>query len=169
MTSILVAVDYIERVRAQWAERLPDVDTSPADVGARIRRIAALLESELSGDLTGHEVTRAELDVLTALRRSGRPLRAGEITTMTGSPGASITKRLDRLGQAGLVERTVHERDKRGVLVALTARGEELVDEQFPRQIAHERAALVDLSEPERAELGRLLAVVLRRLDPRDY
>ncbi|MGF0116056.1 MarR family winged helix-turn-helix transcriptional regulator [Promicromonospora sp. Marseille-Q5078] len=162
-------MDYIERVRAQWAELLPEVDTSPAEVGARVRRIAALLEGELSDDLAGREVTRAELDVLTALRRSGRPLRAGEITTMTGSPGASITKRLDRLGRAGLVERTVHERDKRGVLVALTARGEELVDELFPRQVEHERTALADLSEPERAELGRLLAVVLRRLDPRDY
>jgi len=169
VTSILVAVDYIERVRAQWAELLPEVDTSPAEVGARVRRIAALLEGELSDDLAGREVTRAELDVLTALRRSGRPLRAGEITTMTGSPGASITKRLDRLGHAGLVERTVHARDKRGVLVALTARGEELVDELFPRQVEHERTALADLSEPERAELGRLLAVVLRRLDPRDY
>ncbi|MFF2452005.1 MarR family winged helix-turn-helix transcriptional regulator [Isoptericola sp. NPDC058082] len=162
-------MDYIERVRAQWAERLPGVDTSPADVGARVRRIAALLEVEVSGDLATRDVTRAELDVLTALRRSGRPLRAGEITTMTGSPGASITKRLDRLERAGLVERAVHERDKRGVLVALTVEGEELVDELFPRQIEHERAALVDLSEAERAELGRLLAVVLRRLDPRDY
>ncbi|MEU2199565.1 MarR family transcriptional regulator [Isoptericola sp. NPDC019482] len=162
-------MDYIERVRAQWAERLPDVDTSPADVGARVRRIAALLESEMSDDLAGRDVTRAELDVLTALRRSGRPLRAGEITTMTGSPGASITKRLDRLERAGLVERAVHERDKRGVLVALTAEGEALVDEVFPRQIEHERSALADLPAAERAELGRLLAVVLRRLDPKDY
>ncbi|MFD6179565.1 MULTISPECIES: MarR family winged helix-turn-helix transcriptional regulator [unclassified Isoptericola] len=169
MTSILVAVDYIERVRAQWAERLPEVDTSPADVGARVRRIAALLEAEVADDLASHDVTRAELDVLTALRRSGRPLRAGEITTMTGSPGASITKRLDRLERAGLVERAVHERDKRGVLVALTGEGERLVDELFPRQVGHERAALVDLSETERTELGRLLAVVLRRLDPKDY
>ncbi|MEL7975811.1 MarR family transcriptional regulator [Isoptericola sp. F-RaC21] len=169
MTSILFAVDYIERVRAQWAERLPHVDTSPADVGARVRRIAALLEAELADDLAARDLTRAELDVLTALRRTGRPLRAGEITTMTGSPGASITKRLDRLERAGLVERAVHERDKRGVLVALTTEGEELVDELFPRQVEHERAALEDLSEAERAELGRLLAVVLRRLDPRDY
>jgi len=169
VTSTLDVVDYIERVRAQWAERLPEVDTSPAEVGARVRRIAALLEAEVADDLAAHDVTRGELDVLTALRRSGRPLRAGEVTTMTGSPGASITKRLDRLQRAGLVERAVHERDKRGVLVALTAAGEELVDELFPRQVEHERAALADLTEAERSELGRLLAVVLRRLDPRDY
>ncbi|WP_170963719.1 MarR family winged helix-turn-helix transcriptional regulator, partial [Cellulosimicrobium cellulans] len=112
---------------------------------------------------------RAEFDVLAALRRAGRPLRAGEVTTMTGAPGASITKRLDRLERAGLVERTVAERDRRGVLVALTDAGTTLVDEVFPQQLDRERAALVDLDEAERAELARLLAVVLRRLDPVDY
>ncbi|WP_402464202.1 MarR family winged helix-turn-helix transcriptional regulator [Isoptericola aurantiacus] len=162
-------MDYIDRVRVQWAEVLPDVDTSPADVGARVRRIAALLEAAMADDLAASGVSRAEVDVLTALRRAGRPLRAGEITTMTGSPGASITKRLDRLAGAGLVERAVPERDRRGVVVALTPAGEDLVDDVFPRQVERERAATADLSAAERAELGRLLAVVLRGLDPRDY
>jgi DNA-binding MarR family transcriptional regulator len=88
---------------------------------------------------------------------------------MTGAPGASITKRLDRLSRAGLVERTVPERDRRGVVVALTGAGQDLVDEMFPRQVARERDAMADLDGAERAELGRLLAVVLRRLDPMDY
>ncbi|WP_278236754.1 MarR family transcriptional regulator [Isoptericola sp. AK164] len=162
-------MDYIERVRARWAELLPDVDTAPAETGARIRRIAGLLEAALAGELAAHDVSRAELDVLTALRRADRPLRAGEITTMTGSPGASITKRLGRLERDGLVERAVHERDRRGVVVALTDRGRAVVDELFPRQVEHERAAVADLSAAERAELARLLAVVLRRLDPQDY
>lgn len=162
-------MDYIDRVRAQWGERLPGVDTSPAEVGARVRRIAGLLEAEIADDLAAHDVSRSELDVLTALRREGRPLRAGEVTTMTGSPGASVTKRLARLERAGLVERAVLERDRRGVVVALTDRGRALTDELFPRQVEHERAALVDLDDGERAELARLLAVVLRRLDPRDY
>ncbi|GAA1712958.1 MarR family transcriptional regulator [Isoptericola hypogeus] len=162
-------MDYIERVREQWAERLPGVDTSPAEVGARVRRVAGLLEEAMAEDLAARDLSRGELDVLTALRRAGRPLRAGEVTTMTGAPGASMTKRLARLERAGLVERTVLERDRRGVVVALTARGEELADELFPRQVEHERAAAADLSDGERAELARLLAVVLRRLDPRDY
>ncbi|ANC30943.1 MarR family winged helix-turn-helix transcriptional regulator [Isoptericola dokdonensis] len=162
-------MDYIERVRVQWAERLPGVDTAPAEVGARVRRIAALLDAATEADLAGRDLTRPELDLLTALRRAGRPLRAGEITTMTGAPGASITKRLDRLARAGLVERTVPERDRRGVVVALTAAGERLVDEAFPRQVDRERDALADLDETQRAELGRLLAVVLHRLDPVDY
>lgn len=166
---ILVDVDYVERVRAQWAEHLPEVDTSPADVAARVRRIAGLLDSQVDAELTEREVTRPELDVLTALRRTARPLRAGEVTTLTGAPGASITKRLDRLERAGLVARTVLERDRRGVVVELTDAGRELVDDVFPRQVALEDRALEHLTADQRAELGRLLAVVLRRLDPGEY
>ena len=162
-------MDYVERVREQWAERLPGVDTSAADVTARLRRIAGLLDAQVDAALAEREVSRPELDVLAALRRTGRPLRAGEVTTMTGAPGASITKRLDRLERAGLVERTVLERDRRGVVVELTDAGRALVDDVFPHQLALEGRALVDLPDADRADLARLLAVVLRRLDPVDY
>jgi DNA-binding MarR family transcriptional regulator len=162
-------VDYVERVREQWAERIPGLDTSAADVTARLRRIAGLLDAQVDSALAEREVTRPELDVLAALRRSGRPLRAGEVTTMTGAPGASITKRLDRLERAGLVARTVLERDRRGVVVDLTDAGRELVDDVFPHQLELERRALEDLPDADRAALARLLAVVLHRLDPADY
>jgi DNA-binding MarR family transcriptional regulator len=166
---ILVLVDYVERVRAQWADQLPGVDTSVADVTARLRRIAGLLDAQVDAALDEREVSRPELDVLTALRRSGRPLRAGEVTTLTGAPGASITKRLDRLERAGLVARTVLERDRRGVVVELTASGRALVDEVFPRQLALEERALTGLSDDDRATLAALLATVLRRLDTAEH
>jgi DNA-binding MarR family transcriptional regulator len=162
-------VDYVERVREQWAGRLPGLDTSTAEVTARLRRISGLLDAQVDAALAEREVTRPELDVLAALRRSGRALRAGEVTTMTGAPGASITKRLDRLERAGLVARTVLERDRRGVVVELTDAGRALVDDVFPQQVALEQRALADLPDADRATLARLLAVVLRRLDPLDY
>ncbi|WP_251153215.1 MarR family transcriptional regulator [Cellulosimicrobium sp. Marseille-Q4280] len=159
-------MDYVERLREQWAEQLPEVDTSVADVTARLRRIAGLLDARVDAALDEREVSRPELDVLTALRRTGRPLRAGEVTTLTGAPGASITKRLDRLERAGLVARTVLERDRRGVVVELTDAGRALVDDVFPRQLALEEDALAGLSADDRATLAALLAPVLRRLDP---
>ncbi|GII99763.1 MarR family transcriptional regulator [Sediminihabitans luteus] len=158
-------MDYVDRVRAQWAERLPAVDTSPADVVARITRIAALVTQQSEVALADHDLTRPEFDVLATLRRAGRPLRAGEIQTLHQAPGASVTKRVDRLERAGLVERTVPERDRRGVLVALTPAGVALVDAQFPAQVERERAVLADLDADARAELARLLAVVLRAVD----
>jgi DNA-binding MarR family transcriptional regulator len=162
-------LDYVDRLRAQWAERVPTLDTAPADVVGRILRISALVGHAHERALEDDGMTRGEFELLAALRRAGRPLRAREITTITESPGASITKRLDRLESAGLVERAVPERDRRGVLVALTPAGVERVDRLFPEQVAREGAVLTGLADDERARLAELLAVVLRTLDPVGY
>ncbi|MEK8228337.1 MarR family transcriptional regulator [Oerskovia sp. M15] len=115
-------MDYVERLREQWEEQMPDVDMSPADSIGRITRIAALLAESSDAALAQLSLTRPEFEVLTALRRAG-DLRAREVTTITRAPGASITKRLDHLQREGLVERTVVERDRRGVLLSLTEEG----------------------------------------------
>ncbi|MFC8732338.1 MarR family winged helix-turn-helix transcriptional regulator [Luteimicrobium sp. NPDC057192] len=161
--------DYVDRLRAQWAERIPGLDTSSAEVVARVLRIGALVGHANDRALEDEGLNRGEFELLAALRRADRPLRAREITTVTESPGASITKRLDRLERDGLVERTVPERDRRGVLVALTPAGVALVDRLFPEQIAREASAVSALSAEDRERLGGLLATVLRTLDPASY
>lgn len=162
-------MDYVERLREQWGERLPGVDTEATEVVARILRIASLVGRAHEDALARHDLTPGEFELLAALRREGRPLRVGEITTVTESPAASITKRLDRLHRSGHVERTTPERDRRGVLVSLTAAGEELVDELFPAQVGRERAALVDLGHDDQVQLAALLAGVLAALEPPRY
>jgi DNA-binding MarR family transcriptional regulator len=47
-------------------------------------------------------------------------------TTMLSSAG--MTKRLDRLAEAGLVERVANPNDRRGTLVKLTRRGKITID-----------------------------------------
>jgi DNA-binding MarR family transcriptional regulator len=159
-------VDYVARLREEWADQLPDLDTSPAEVVARITRIAAIVGRRHESALARHDLTRAELELLAALRRAGRPLRAREVGTVTDSPGATITKRLDHLHDAGLVARSTPERDRRGVLVSLTDAGQGLVDDVFPEQIERERAVVESLSAAEQEVLAALLARVLERIDP---
>jgi DNA-binding MarR family transcriptional regulator len=159
-------VDYVARLREEWADQLPDLDTSPAEVVARITRIAAIVGRRHESALARHDLTRAELELLAALRRAGRPLRAREVGTVTDSPGATITKRLDHLHDAGLVARSTPERDRRGVLVSLTDAGQGLVDDVFPEQIERERAVVEPLSTAEQEVLAALLARVLERIDP---
>jgi DNA-binding MarR family transcriptional regulator len=47
--------------------------------------------------------------------------------------GAATTKLTTRLEKAGLIRRERLERDGRGVLLALTATGRDLVETEFPR------------------------------------
>ncbi|MDF2849296.1 MAG: winged helix DNA-binding protein, partial [Oerskovia sp.] len=51
-------MDYVERLRAQWVERLPDVDFSPVDSIGRITRIAALLAESSDAALAQRSLTR---------------------------------------------------------------------------------------------------------------
>ncbi|ACZ22574.1 transcriptional regulator, MarR family [Sanguibacter keddieii DSM 10542] len=162
-------MDFTERVVAQWAERRPDLDVSPVLVLGRVQRIAAALTAASDTTLAPEGLTRGEFDLLTALRRAGRPLRPSEITTVTSASGAAITKRLDRLTRDGLVERTGSDRDRRVVLVTLTPAGEELVDRLFAPHVAQEAAVLDGLTPAEVAELERLLAHLLHVVDPQTY
>ncbi|MDM7855980.1 MarR family winged helix-turn-helix transcriptional regulator [Cellulomonas alba] len=154
-------MDAVERARAQWRERRPDVDTSGMAVVARVLRLAALMAREHDDALARDGLTTGEFEVLAALRRADRPLRAHEVATVTSSPGATLTKRLDRLGAAGLVERRTLERDRRGVLVSLSDEGRALVDAVLPGHAGREAAVLADLSDDERATLASLIARVL--------
>jgi DNA-binding MarR family transcriptional regulator len=130
----------------------------------RVLRLSSLIRRDIDDLLTGHELNRAEFDVLCALRRNG-VLNPGQISREMLSSGAAITKRLDRLARLGLLSRSASERDRRVVQVRLTDKGVALIDDLMPRQLEAELAALVNLSEQERAELAALLGTVLQTVE----
>ncbi|MEO9328115.1 MarR family winged helix-turn-helix transcriptional regulator [Gordonia aurantiaca] len=159
--------DFVDKVRGEWATRYPDLDLRPVDAIGRIVRIGSLALSRLEHDLAPLGITRTEFDVLGALARSDIPLRASEVTSVTGISGASTTKNVERLVSMGLVERRRLERDGRVVLLSLTEKGRTLVDEQFPRRIAAERQMLDGLDDDEIATLTDLLRRVARNVERR--
>ncbi|WP_243769603.1 MarR family winged helix-turn-helix transcriptional regulator [Amycolatopsis acidicola] len=156
--------DFIDRVRRQWGEVRPEVDTSAMAVVGRVLRLASLIRRDTDDLLAGHELNRAEFDVLSALRRNG-VLNPGQISREMLSSGAAITKRLDRLTKMGLVSRAASARDRRVVQVRLTDKGVALIDDLLPRQLRAELNALDDLSDTERAELAELLGRVLQTVE----
>lgn len=156
-----MTMDAVDRAHAQWQAQRPDVDVSGMQVVARVLRLAALMGRVHDDGLAEAGLTSGEFEVLAALRRADRPLRAHEVATITSSPGATLTKRLDRLGAAGLVERRTLERDRRGVLVSLSDHGRAVVDAALPGHAARELALLGDLTADERATLASLLSRVL--------
>lgn len=159
-------MDYVDRLRSEWARTAPELDTTPAEVTARIARIAALVTAGVDEALRGTGLTRPELDLLSALRRADRPMRAAEVSTVTQASGAAITKRGDALERAGLIDRTVPDRDRRGVLLSLTDEGRATVDRLIPARTEVERASLADLAPAEQEQLAALLSRILRRIDP---
>jgi len=165
--------DEIDRIVGQWNAVRPDLDATPTHVLQRITRLSLLQDVSFARVFEGHGLTWGEYLVLAALRRAGPPYRMNP-TALYGSvilSSGGMTKRLDRLERAGLVERLPDPTDRRGRLVALTDRGLELVDAAVVDHLANEEALLAALSTSERRDLSDLLRKLLasepfRALDP---
>lgn len=164
-SATVTAVDSVDRLRAEWEREAPELDVAPIAVAGRITRIAALLAARSETALAAADLSRGEFDLLCALRRAGRPLRATEVSTITAASGAAITKRADALVRAGLVVRAVPSRDRRGVLLELTDAGRATVDRLMPEHLAREAEALAGLSAAESERLAALLSRVLVRVE----
>ncbi|QAY61560.1 MarR family transcriptional regulator [Microbacterium protaetiae] len=158
--------DMVDRIRADWAQMRPELDTAPIAVMGRILLAARLAQERSDAAMTAAGLTRAEFDLLSQLRRSLLPLRPGDLTRgIVGSPAAT-TKRLHRLGELGLVQRTADPLDGRAARVSLTEKGRQLIDDLLPRQLADEAELLAALTPQQQAQLGALLRVLLRAWEP---
>ncbi|MFI8089318.1 MarR family winged helix-turn-helix transcriptional regulator [Streptomyces sp. NPDC086080] len=151
----------------QWRAVHPGLDTGPMEVIGRINRCAALLQQAEDAPLRRAGLSRAEFDLLGALRRTGHELTPSELARETFSSGAAVTKRLKQLSERGLVERRGDTRDRRVAHVRLTDAGRDAVDGVLPAQLAYENAVLSGLESPELGELAALLGELLGQLEGR--
>ena len=155
--------DEVDDLTEAWARERSDLDLAPVAVFSRITRLARHLDLARRDAFTTHGIESWEFDVLAALRRAGAPyeLSPGRLLKETLVTSGTMTNRVDRLVARGLVERSPDPRDRRGVLVALTATGKRTVDGAFESLLASERDLLADLSEQDRAQLAALLKRVM--------
>ncbi|MEP9394032.1 MarR family transcriptional regulator [Gordonia sp. VNK1] len=149
--------DLVDRIMGEWAAAYPDLDVSPIGILGRVQRIASVTSAQLDRNLEAHGIGRSEFDVLGALVRATRPLRASEVVSTTMLSGASVTKISDSLSRRGLLERRKSDRDGRVVLLVATDEGRRLVDEEIPRRLEDDRRVLSALSGAERGVLAELL------------
>jgi DNA-binding MarR family transcriptional regulator len=151
--------DEVDRLVAAWARERPDLDVRPLEVLSRVTRLARHLDRARRTAFAAHGLATWEFDVLAALRREGRPyvLSPGQLIGQTMVSSGTMTNRVDRLENAGLVQRLPDPQDRRGVHVRLTPRGKERVDAALADLLDRERARLKGLSRSDRETLSSLL------------
>lgn len=162
-------MDHLDEILTQWRRERPDLDTSPMGPVGRIWRTSRIFRRRIEEVFAEYGLNGGGFDVLAALRRAGPPHRltpTALYNSLMISSGA-MTNRLDRLAEAGLIERFPDSKDRRSVLVGLTPRGRKLIDEAVVNSTATERELLSPLSAAERKELGALLRKLLLAHD--DY
>lgn len=160
-----VAQDAVDRIVSQWNVVRPDVDISPIEVIGRVSRLSRLIDRVLAENFARFSIENWMYDVLATLRRTGEPyeLTAGELVRQSMVTTGAITNRIDRLEERGLVLRAGAD-DRRKVVVRLTPKGLDVVENVVEGHLATEREILAPLSARQREEMARLLRVTLLHL-----
>jgi DNA-binding MarR family transcriptional regulator len=161
------SADHIDEIVAQWHRERPDLDTAPMATLGRLFRVAQLAQPLLSTPLRKLGLQPGWFDLLAALRRAGTPyqLNPTDLMRATMLSSGGMTKRLDRLADAGLVERSPDPHDRRGTLVRLTSKGKATIDRAVGLHIQNEAKLLDVLTTTQRQALDRSLRSLLAALE----
>jgi DNA-binding MarR family transcriptional regulator len=156
------ASDEVDRIVDDWSRERPDLDFTPLQVLSRVGRLARHLDRERRTAFAASDLDSWEFDVLSALRRAGSPyqLSPKALLQQTLVSSGTMTNRIDRLVDRGLVERRTDPNDGRGILVIMTAVGGERVDRAISRLLTAEKELLDALSVADQERL----AILLRKL-----
>jgi DNA-binding MarR family transcriptional regulator len=151
--------DEVDRIVDAWLRERPDLDFSPLQVLSRVGRLAKHLDRARRTAFTASGLDSWEFDVLSALRRAGSPyqLSPKALLQQTLVSSGTMTNRIDRLVERGLVERRGDPNDGRGILVTMTATGQTRVDAAISQLLAAEAELLGKLSGPDRERIATLL------------
>jgi DNA-binding MarR family transcriptional regulator len=159
--------DRLDRILAQWHQERPDLDAAALGLLGRLLLAAQLADARLAKGLVKHGLQPGWFDLLAALRRAGKPyeLNPTELMRATMLSSGGITKRLDRLVEAGLLERRADPDDRRGTRVRLTRRGKASIDAALATHVANEERLLSGLTPADQRRLDDLLRTLLVGLD----
>ncbi|WP_221585303.1 MarR family winged helix-turn-helix transcriptional regulator [Microbacterium sp. G2-8] len=159
--------DEVDRIVGAWRAERPDLDFSPMEVLSRVDRLSHHLDRARREAFRRTDIEPWEWDVLSALRRSGDLFRLSpkQLLQQTLVSSGTMTNRIDRLLERGLVERSADPADRRGVLVTLTDEGRTRVDAAITRLIDAEADLLGSMSRTDQRRLGGLLRQLLVSFD----
>ncbi|WP_457312318.1 MarR family winged helix-turn-helix transcriptional regulator [Sphingomonas sp. UYAg733] len=151
----------------QWGRERPDLPALPMAIFGRLSDASErVLRDHMNPLFADAGLQPGEFDVLATLRRSGEPYMLSPTTLyealMISSGG--MTHRLDRLENAGLVERRPDPSDRRGKLIALTDAGKSVIDETITAHVANETRLLAALTPSEQERLNTLLKKLIAAL-----
>ncbi|WP_394132289.1 MarR family winged helix-turn-helix transcriptional regulator [Shewanella maritima] len=156
----LESVDSIlQTTKINWSEAYDGI--SPSIL--RLVRAHHFIRSDLENLLSNYQLQGADFGILATLRRNGAPYCLSPTAlyhSLLFSSGG-LTKVINRMGQAGLIERIDNPDDKRSKLVQLTQKGKELVDAVIIELHKNEKKKLSVLSKNEIQQLDTLLNKLL--------
>ncbi|MET9338674.1 MarR family transcriptional regulator [Nonomuraea sp. NPDC003804] len=136
-----------------------DGPTFERGTGFLLARLGSLAARSWTGFLTGHDLTQAQYAVLVTVREQG-PVGQRRLAELIAVDARNIVLVLDSLAARGLIERRVHDLDRRRRVITLTDGGNALLDTMVATAATEQDHFLHALTHREREHLNRLLRTV---------
>ena len=112
------------------------------------------------------DLTPGEWAVVAALAKAGEArLTPSQLADLTSVAPSSMTHRLDKMAQRGLIQRRPDETNRTRTLISLTSEGWDLFSDAIRESNVVESDILRGLSADERGVLASLLERVIEQLD----
>jgi DNA-binding MarR family transcriptional regulator len=155
--------DSVDALLTSWAEQRPDLDMGPVAVMSRLARVRDFIDAQLAAVFGNFGLTPPSFAVLVTLARLGGEsggVSQRRLADELGLTAGTVSVRIDRLSEDGLVSRVPDPDARRNVLVALTPKGRDLFERVAPAHLANGARMLSALTDDER----KLLEDLLRKL-----
>ncbi|MDE2149681.1 MAG: MarR family transcriptional regulator [Gammaproteobacteria bacterium] len=137
--------------------------TAQTSVGYLVKRCATQMIDLAERTFAAHGVNFTQWLVLMRLRTEA-PMSVGELARGLGHDQGALTRVIDALDQAGLVERRRSRTDRRAIELRLTGAGRRSVEAQLPLVVDKLNELLDVFSNRELDTLIALLQRLLQRL-----
>jgi DNA-binding MarR family transcriptional regulator len=155
--------DSVDALVGDWRAKRPDLDFEPLQVISRLGRLRTYIDAELGRVFDLYGLGAATFGVLVTLARLDEAGGVSQRRLMDelGLTSGTISVRMDRLVDEGLVHREPDPDDRRNVRITLTENGRELFERVAPAHLANERRLLAPLTAEEEGQLAQLLRKLL--------
>jgi DNA-binding MarR family transcriptional regulator len=158
--------DHVARLIEQRRAATPNISLDGMEVLARARRLTLLSRPAIEAVFARFGLDTGEFDVLATLRRSNaESVRPTELYRDLMISSGGLTDRLRRLADAGWIDRTDDDEDKRSKRVRLTSKGRDLIDAAFEEDMSVEREILSALGHEQVEQLADLLSMLLSAIE----
>ena len=163
------APDSVDHIVAQWQREMPGLESGNMVLFGRLKRCTALLQARLETVFAEHGLNAASFDVLATLRRAGKPYRLTPTALFESLmvTSGTMTNRLQRLEEKGLIQRQPNPEDARSQLVQLTPRGKALIEKAVAPHVENEGMILDQLPPHTRQQLEDGLKMLMKALEAR--
>lgn len=158
--------DIVDEMLDQWARERPELDASPLSVAVRVQMLGRRFRQDAERSLAEARLDYWDYEVLATLRRHGgeQRLTVSGLARLAQLSRAAMTHRIDRLEDRGLVVRQTGTTDRRSVLVSLTKRGRQVVDDALEARFRAAKEGICGLTAAEQQALAGLMRKLMLNL-----